>query len=65
MIGLTSNGSSIVLNFPEEYPSNHVWLGQVTKDMVTCEGVEAVRSRIRAENLSLGILRRPWKWNAE
>ncbi len=38
---------------------------QVTKDMVLSEGVEAVRSRIRAEDVSLGILRRPWNWNAE
>lgn len=60
-----SNGYNIVLNFPEEYPARHVWPGQVTKDMVLIEGVEAVRSRIRAENFSLGILRRPWNWNAE
>lgn len=58
------NGYHIVLNFPEEYPARHVWPGQVTKDMVLSEGVEAVRSRIRAENVSLGILRRPWNWNA-
>lgn len=50
------NGYDIVLNFPEEYPARHVWPGQVTKDMVLSEGVEAVRSRIRAENVSLGIL---------
>ena len=53
------NDYNIVLNFPEEYPARHVWPGQVTKDMVLSEGVEAVRSRIRAENVSLGILRRP------
>lgn len=59
------NGYNIVLNFPEEYPACYVWPGQVTKDMVSSEGVEAIRSRIRAENVSLGILRRPWNWNAE
>ncbi len=53
-----SNGYNIVLNFPEEYPVCHVWPRQVTKDMVLSEGVEAVRSRIRAEDVSLGILRR-------
>jgi hypothetical protein len=59
------NGYNIVLNFPEEYPASHVWPGQVTKDMVLTEGVAAIRSRVGAENVSLGILRRPWNWSAE
>ncbi len=60
-----TNGYKIVLNFPEEYPARNVWPGQVNTNMVSSEGVEAIRNRIRAQSLSLGIQRRPWNWNAE
>jgi hypothetical protein len=60
-----ANGYNLVLNFPEEYPSRQVWPGQISKEMVSRDGVEAIRNRFRALHFHLGVQRRPWNWNAE
>ena len=60
-----SNGYHIVLNYPEDYPARHIWYTQVTREMVANEGLESIRSRVKSENASLEIQRRPRYWNAE
>ena len=60
-----SNGYHIVINYPEDYPARHIWCTQVTREMVANEGLESIRSRVKSENASLEIQRRPRYWNAE